>query len=268
VLFLRPLAGVWGVALVGAPSFFAPPTTLGRMKMSATVSCPLCKGLIANSPQHAGREVGCPHCSGRVMMPAAVPSPPPLPVENSFDFLQSAKATVGSNRPPAIIDPFDRLPTSRSTSNQSRQAEVSIAAAVKNKPARSFPIRNRVIVVVVGLFCTFWVLAKYHQLFGDSPDVALVQNGHLKDYPNITIGKAAAGFMDNPSWDSGVSDDGARFVNVRGQVRYLDKTVDAFLQFEVYPDKQTFEVRALEFNGVPQNNLIKLALLAKMLGGD
>ena len=101
------------------------------------------------------------------------------------------------------------------------------------------------------------------------PKVELVKNGHLSVYPNIAIGKAVSGFMGNPRWESGTGQDGTEFVNVRGSIRYMEKEVEALLQFQV-TDRMAgaFEARALEFNGVPQNRVIQIALIQKMYEGS
>jgi hypothetical protein len=101
------------------------------------------------------------------------------------------------------------------------------------------------------------------------PKVDLVKNGHLSVNPNISIGKAVDGFMGNPRWESGTAQDGKEFVNVRGSIRYMEKEVEALLQFRI-TDRTAgaFEVRALEFNGVPQNHVTQIALIQKMYEGS
>jgi len=103
------------------------------------------------------------------------------------------------------------------------------------------------------------------RLTATDPKVDLVKNGHLSVYPNISIGKAVGGFMGNPRWESGTAQDGTEFVNVRGSIRSMEKEVEALLQFQV-TDRTAgaFEVRALEFNGVPQNRVTQIALLQKL----
>jgi hypothetical protein len=44
----------------------------------------------------------------------------------------------------------------------------------------------------------------------------------------------------------------------------MDKPVEAALQFEINRRLGTFEVRALEFNGIPQNRLVQIGFLEKM----
>ncbi len=98
----------------------------------------------------------------------------------------------------------------------------------------------------------------------NDPNVTLVKTGHLSAHPNKTIGEAANAFIGNPRWESGTAQDGTELVNVRGNIRFMDKPVEAVLQFEVNRRLGTFEVRALEFNGVPQNRFVQIGFLEKM----
>lgn len=115
----------------------------------------------------------------------------------------------------------------------------------------------------LGAFVVLIVLLAVVSSSNDA-NVGLVKTGHLSAYPNIPIGKAVDGFMGSPRWESGTATDGTEVVNVRGKIRFMEKEVEALLQFEIDPDHETFEVGALEFNGIPQNPLIKAALLEKM----
>ena len=74
----------------------------------------------------------------------------------------------------------------------------------------------------------------------------------------------AEGFMRSPSWESLVSHDGKTYVNLKGGVLFSEKPVTAVIQFLVPEDSKEFEFNALEFNGVPQNRFVAIALLNKM----
>ena len=92
----------------------------------------------------------------------------------------------------------------------------------------------------------------------------MVKEGHLATYPNKTIGSAVDSFFGSPKWEAGVSESGTHFVNVSGKIMFMEKEVTAKLQFEVKPDAGTFNVNALEFNEIPQNQFVIAALLMKM----
>jgi len=102
--------------------------------------------------------------------------------------------------------------------------------------------------------------------FLSSEEVAMVQNGTLNSYPNKTFGKAIDGFVGSPKWESILNDDGYTYVNIKGNIEYLDKEIEMLLQFKIIGD--TFEYNALEFNGIPQDNLMYFALIEAMYEED
>jgi|GEM_PF-5797990 len=98
--------------------------------------------------------------------------------------------------------------------------------------------------------------------------VQMVKDGRLSGYPNKTVGKAFNDFMGNARWSSGVSEEGQRFVNVKGKIMYADKEVEAVVQFFIDSNEEFFEYNACEFNGIPQSYFVFLALLEKIYGDD
>jgi len=105
-------------------------------------------------------------------------------------------------------------------------------------------------------------------LFGcsDSKEVQLVKGGNLQACPSKSVDEMVSGYMGSPSWDSGVAENGNKFVNIGGDITFQDKPVRALLQFTVDVDGGTFEFGALEFNEVPQNNFLAMGLLSNMCG--
>lgn len=99
---------------------------------------------------------------------------------------------------------------------------------------------------------------------GDSEMVTLVKTGTLESYPEKTLGTAIDNYFGNPYWTSGESEEGKKFVNIEGSVYFMDKEVDALLQYKISEDNTSFEYSALELNGVPQSNLIYLGLIESM----
>lgn len=99
---------------------------------------------------------------------------------------------------------------------------------------------------------------------GDSPEVEMVKNGSLRSCPNMTVEEMVNGFMGSPSWESGVAEDGSRFVNIDGDITLHDKPVRAALQFLVDLEAGTFDFNAFETNEVPQPTYMALGLLDKM----
>lgn len=99
---------------------------------------------------------------------------------------------------------------------------------------------------------------------GDPQIVSMVKDGTLSAYPDRTIGEAVEGFFANPRWEHIVAEDGNDYVNVRGRISYAGEPADAVVQYAVDPETGSFQVNAFEINGLPQNELMYLELVAKM----
>lgn len=99
---------------------------------------------------------------------------------------------------------------------------------------------------------------------GESEMVSLIKNGTLENYPEKNLGIAIDNYFGSPYWTSGESEDGEKFVNIEGRILFMDKEVDALLQYTISADNTSFEYSALELNGVPQSNLIYLGLIESM----
>lgn len=96
--------------------------------------------------------------------------------------------------------------------------------------------------------------------------VRIVKEGTLEAYPQITVGEAFDGFLRDPKWESGLTDDHVRFVNVTGGILYYEKDAELAVQFFVDEKDETFRYNACEIDGVPQNNLVFLGLLEIIYG--
>lgn len=95
--------------------------------------------------------------------------------------------------------------------------------------------------------------------------IKLVKNGFLIEFPGTPIGKAVDSFLSNPNWESGTTQAGQVFVNVHGGMAFHGKPVRATIQFLVNKEAETFEFHAFELNGIPQNDLMKAALIQRVL---
>lgn len=92
--------------------------------------------------------------------------------------------------------------------------------------------------------------------------VTTVKQGSLHARPGILVGAVVNSFLSEPKWSSGVTAAGQHFVNAEGGMLYHNKPVHALVQF--YVSEVGFEFHTMEFNGVPQNKLTGMAVLAKM----
>lgn len=102
--------------------------------------------------------------------------------------------------------------------------------------------------------------------FGENAEITMVKTGYLTSYPNISIEEAVNGFFGNPSWEAIIADDGNKYVNVTGDMTYMEKEVVGSLQFKIYEANNSFEINAFEINNLPQNKLMLAGLLTNMFG--
>lgn len=95
-----------------------------------------------------------------------------------------------------------------------------------------------------------------------SEEIKSVKGGRLNGHSEKTLGEAIDGFMGNPKWEAIKADDGNIYVNVKGNILYQGKKIEALIQYKVNED--TFKLNALEFNGIPQNMFMYSGLINKM----
>jgi phage pi2 protein 07 len=96
-------------------------------------------------------------------------------------------------------------------------------------------------------------------------NVSLVKDGFILQYPDKTVGEAVSSFVGKPHWTSIIADDGSgTYVNITGEISYDDQPIKMLLQFAIDEQNKTFELYALEFNGLPQDeNIMSLLITSK-----
>ena len=124
-------------------------------------------------------------------------------------------------------------------------------------------ILNIIIIIGVGIGIFNYFSNGSGGGIGEDTIVQQVKYAKLGSCPEKTLDEMAKGFMGSPSWSSGKSEDGNTFVNLEGDISYMEKKVSALIQF-IFNDDDTFKFNALEFNEIPQNKLIASSLLEKM----
>ena len=97
-----------------------------------------------------------------------------------------------------------------------------------------------------------------------SQEIVTIKQSKLGMCPKATVEEMVDGFMGDSSWESGITEDGIKFVNISGDITYADKPVRAVLQFLFNEDGTSFKYNAFEINEVPQNQFVAAALLKKM----
>lgn len=104
---------------------------------------------------------------------------------------------------------------------------------------------------------------------GNDKYIQMVKSGSFEAYPQKTVGEAFDGFLGNPKWESGISEDGVRFVNVTGKFYYYDEEANIIVQFIIENEKtESFLYNTCELNGVPQNSLFFWGLLEAIYNDD
>ena len=140
---------------------------------------------------------------------------------------------------------------------------IFLSALNIKRPIRISKILELAIAVALLVFYIIGAVV----LFGrDDKYVSMVKGGTLEAYPQTTVGNAFGDFMPDAKWESLLADDGKRYVNVRGTIQYMEKDVEAVVQFLIDSDNDRFEYNAFEMNGIPQNNLMFWALLEAAYG--
>lgn len=100
----------------------------------------------------------------------------------------------------------------------------------------------------------------------DSASIVVVKTGRLTACPDRTVEAAVNAFFGSPEWESGVTETGVKFVNVGGDMKYMNKAVKGIVQFAISKDNKSFSYSAFEINEIPQNKLIALGLINKLCG--
>jgi len=95
----------------------------------------------------------------------------------------------------------------------------------------------------------------------DNEHLLAVKGGTLGDYPDVLIEDAFGAFFSDPTWKFFEAETGELIVEFTGYCTYMEKEVKAKLQFIVEEGVDTFDIGALQFNEVPQTELVKAALI-------
>lgn len=101
-----------------------------------------------------------------------------------------------------------------------------------------------------------------------SEEVKSVKGGYFTNYsyddgyPNV--GRAFENYFSNPTWEAFTSDDDMDIVEFNGKFMYYDDETDCCLQFQMYEDG-SFDIYAVEFNGIPQDKLTISVLLEDIM---
>lgn len=102
---------------------------------------------------------------------------------------------------------------------------------------------------------------------GNDKYVEQVRSGTMDMAPNVEVGRAFDNFFSNGKWKSFMSKQNERIVEFNGECTWNDRSAALMVQFKV--DKTaSFEMGAMEINGVGLNNMEALLTLQKILMGE
>jgi len=90
--------------------------------------------------------------------------------------------------------------------------------------------------------------------------ISTVKEGYLTNYPSLSIGTAFERFFSKPEWEYLKTEDNDDAVNFTGVCLLNGLSTELAVQFIFY-DKESFELYAVEADGVPQSRLDIQALL-------
>ena len=127
---------------------------------------------------------------------------------------------------------------------------------------------SKIILGVIVTIAIIVVLAALGSSGDYSEEVSSVKNGYFQayssddGYPNV--GDAFENYFDDTSWKAFTSDDDMEIVEFNGKFLYYDDETDCCLQFQTYEDG-SFDIYAVEFNGIPQDKLTISVLLEKVM---
>jgi len=127
-----------------------------------------------------------------------------------------------------------------------------------------FNWKNIGIIFVINIVTAMSLQMALENRSSSNKEIEIVKQSSLEMCPNATVEQMVDGYISNPSWESDVSDDGVKFVNISGEITYLNKTVDALLQFTFTKDGTSFKYNYFEMNEMVQNDFLANALLSNM----
>ena len=118
--------------------------------------------------------------------------------------------------------------------------------------------------MAIGIFAIVAVLLTVFVLISRDPkEIQMVKTGRLNACSTRTVEQVVNGMFVSPKWKSEVPTGASgNIIYVKGRVMYAEMDVEAVLKFVV--NGNIFEPYALEFNGVPQDELTMWELIALM----
>ncbi|MET3297401.1 UNVERIFIED_ORG: hypothetical protein ABIC81_004139 [Bacillus proteolyticus] len=100
----------------------------------------------------------------------------------------------------------------------------------------------------------------------DHEYVQMIKSSKLPDYETMTIEEAFHKFFKNPKWKYFKSKDNEEIVEFMGNCLYREQEVKAKVQFVINKTDNTFKLKAMALNDIPQNELELAGMLHSIYG--
>ena len=100
----------------------------------------------------------------------------------------------------------------------------------------------------------------------DHEYVQMIKSSKLPDYDKVSIEEAFHKFFKNPKWKYFMSKDNEEIVKFTGNCLYREQEVKAKVQFVINKADNTFKLKAMTLNDIPQNELELAGMLHSIYG--
>lgn len=149
------------------------------------------------------------------------------------------------------------------------EGTVKEGSTVKAEVVKPPKKKNKTLIAVIGVIVVLIVgIALASMGTSETEKVSTVKDGYFYDYTEedgyTDVGTAFDNYFADGTWKAFTADDDSEIVEFNGTCLYLDEEANCSIQFEIGEDN-TFNVRSMEIDGVPQNRLIINSLIDEVM---
>lgn len=146
---------------------------------------------------------------------------------------------------------------------------VKEGSTVKAEVVKPPKKKNKTLIAVIGVIVVLIVgIALASMGTSETEKVSTVKDGYFYDYTEedgyTDVGTAFDNYFADGTWKTFTADDDSEIVEFNGTCLYLDEEANCSIQFEIGEDN-TFNVRSMEIDGVPQSRLIINSLIDEVM---
>lgn len=149
------------------------------------------------------------------------------------------------------------------------EGTVKEGSTVKAEVVKPPKKKNKTLIAVIGVIVVLIVgIALASMGTSETEKVSTVKDGYFYDYTEedgyTDVGTAFDNYFADGTWKAFTADDDSEIVEFNGTCLYLDEEANCSIQFEIGEDN-TFNVRSMEIDGVPQSRLIINSLIDEVM---